>query len=62
MPRIKVNICLIYLGVTKLQLILLLNLYRGMFLDEKFNNLVNVDGCAICSCTIVTKIVVNLRG
>jgi hypothetical protein len=47
MPLIQVNICLIYLEVTKLQLILLINEYKGMFLDKKSNNLVNMDGCAI---------------
>jgi hypothetical protein len=41
-PWIQVNICLIYLEVTKLQLILLLLEYKGMFLDEKSNNLVNI--------------------
>jgi hypothetical protein len=39
--------CLIYLDVTKLLLFLLLYEYKGLFLDEKSNNLVNMDGCAI---------------
>jgi hypothetical protein len=39
--------CLIYLEVTKLLLILLLNEYIDLFLDEKINNLVNMDGCVI---------------
>jgi len=47
MPWIQVNICLTYLEVTKLQPILLLNECRGMCLDEKSNNLVNMDRCAI---------------
>jgi hypothetical protein len=47
MPWIQVNICLIYFEVTKLQSILLLNEYKGLLLDEKSNNLVNMDGCAI---------------
>jgi hypothetical protein len=55
-------ICLIYLEVTKLLLILLLNEYRGMLLYEKSNNLVNMDGCAILYYTIVAKIVLNLKG
>jgi hypothetical protein len=46
-PWIQINICLIYLEITKLQLILLLIEYEGMFLDEKSNNLVNMDGHAI---------------
>jgi hypothetical protein len=47
MPIRWSNICLIYLEITKLQLILLLNEYKDLFLDEKSNNLVNMDGCAI---------------
>jgi hypothetical protein len=62
MPILWANICLIYLEITKLQLILLLNEYRDMFLDEKSNNLVNMDGCAILWLHIVAKIVVNLKG
>jgi hypothetical protein len=47
MPWIQVNICLTYLEVTKLQLTLLLNEYKGLLFDEKSNNLVKMDGCGI---------------